>query len=61
MIESIHEWAVEWVENGARSLAARLIAGRLVPEVYDVEVWRVCRAELAFFSFDAADRKHQGQ
>ena len=56
------------LENGACSLAGRLIAGRLVPEGCGVEGWCMCRAEffslhvrMTFFSFGVVDRKHQGQ
>ena len=61
-IESIHESAVEWVEDGSCSLAARLIAGRLFPEGWDVEGWPFFSCGgLYLFSFGVEDRKYQGQ
>ncbi len=56
-MESIREWAVEWVEESTCSL----ISGSLVLDGCDVEGWYVRRAELTFFSFDGVDKKHQGQ
>ena len=60
-MESNRVWVVEWVDTRARSLAARLIAGRLLPEGCDVEEWHVPRVELTFVSFGVVGRNRQRQ